>query len=70
MKKLSKEEIEQLYEEQTKLFNNLATVSPLKQMHILTIEIPKFYDKIFSMGYETGFNDGKNEKINRIIKSN
>lgn len=44
--------------------------NPFALMQFVTTVLPNFFQSLIDIGYKAGFEDGKNLKINNLIKNN
>ena len=62
---------EKAHTEMLEIFNKLGKITnPIEQGIAYLTEVPKFLEKIWNDGLETGIEVGKKQKIQNILKQN
>jgi len=69
-KELTKEELNQLQDEYMQLAKTIDNNSITSQLNWATITFPNYLQAIYVKGYKAGFEEGKQVKIDGVIKSN
>ncbi len=69
-KKLAKEDMDVLIEEWFAISKETNFNSIRASVNFITQTTPAFFQRLIDIGYTQGFEDGKQQKLDKIIKSN